>query len=124
MSHDEMSETFKKWNEGELDSFLIEISTNILKFILHVAETSDEVLALVLYDGSHSFQAVHEMCIQVFNIDTKGLQQCNFVLNVTQSCLHHFSTGLNLVLHVIYEISCGVNGRRDLGIAALYLRPN
>merc|ERR1711983_370609 len=27
-----MSETFKKWNEGELDSFLIEISTNILKY--------------------------------------------------------------------------------------------
>merc|ERR1712048_331436 len=32
MTHDEMSETFKKWNEGELDSFLIEISTNILKY--------------------------------------------------------------------------------------------
>merc|ERR1711936_1343310 len=32
MSHDEMSETFKKWNEGELDSFLIEISANILKY--------------------------------------------------------------------------------------------
>merc|ERR1719513_262671 len=27
-----MSETFKKWNEGELDSFLIEISTNILNY--------------------------------------------------------------------------------------------
>ena len=32
MDNDEMSETFKSWNEGELDSFLIEISTNILKF--------------------------------------------------------------------------------------------
>lgn len=32
MTHDEMSETFKKWNEGELDSFLIEISANILKY--------------------------------------------------------------------------------------------
>ena len=32
MDNDEMSETFKTWNEGELDSFLIEISTNILKF--------------------------------------------------------------------------------------------
>ena len=32
MSHDEMSETFKKWNEGELDSFLIEISANILNY--------------------------------------------------------------------------------------------
>ncbi len=27
-----MSETFKKWNEGELDSFLIEISANILNY--------------------------------------------------------------------------------------------
>ena len=32
MDNDEMSETFKTWNEGELDSFLIEISTDILKF--------------------------------------------------------------------------------------------
>merc|ERR1719483_1225404 len=32
MDNDEMSEIFKTWNEGELDSFLIEISTNILKF--------------------------------------------------------------------------------------------
>merc|ERR1712025_455802 len=32
MTHDEMSETFKKWNEGELDSFLIEISANILNY--------------------------------------------------------------------------------------------
>ena len=32
MSHDEMSQTFQNWNEGELDSFLIEISTNILKY--------------------------------------------------------------------------------------------
>merc|ERR1719191_1158332 len=27
-----MSDTFKKWNEGELDSFLIEISANILNY--------------------------------------------------------------------------------------------
>jgi len=32
MSHDEMSETFKEWNKGELDSFLMEISANILAF--------------------------------------------------------------------------------------------
>ena len=32
MSHDEMSDTFNEWNKGELDSFLIEISANILKF--------------------------------------------------------------------------------------------
>jgi len=32
MDNDEMSDIFKSWNEGELDSFLIEISTNILKY--------------------------------------------------------------------------------------------
>lgn len=32
MSHDEMSATLSDWNKGELDSFLIEISANILKY--------------------------------------------------------------------------------------------
>lgn len=32
MSHDEMASTFSQWNQGELDSFLIEISANILKY--------------------------------------------------------------------------------------------
>ena len=32
MSHDEMAATFEEWNKGELDSFLIEISANILKY--------------------------------------------------------------------------------------------
>ena len=32
MSADEMSEVFKEWNTTELDSFLIEISTNILAY--------------------------------------------------------------------------------------------
>ena len=32
MSADEMSAVFKEWNTTELDSFLIEISTNILAF--------------------------------------------------------------------------------------------
>ena len=32
MSYDEMYETFKKWNETELDSYLIEISRDILAF--------------------------------------------------------------------------------------------
>ena len=32
MSNDEMHEVFKKWNEGELSSYLIEITANILKF--------------------------------------------------------------------------------------------
>merc|ERR1712168_81322 len=32
LGNEEMSDIFKSWNEGELDSFLIEISTNILKY--------------------------------------------------------------------------------------------
>jgi 6-phosphogluconate dehydrogenase len=32
MSHDDMSKTFHEWNKTELDSFLIEISANILAF--------------------------------------------------------------------------------------------
>ncbi|XP_042856060.1 6-phosphogluconate dehydrogenase, decarboxylating-like [Penaeus japonicus] len=32
MTPDEMSEVFKEWNKGELDSFLIEITANILAF--------------------------------------------------------------------------------------------
>lgn len=32
MSHDEMSDVFAAWNKTELDSFLIEITTDILKY--------------------------------------------------------------------------------------------
>nr|CAB3264809.1 6-phosphogluconate dehydrogenase, decarboxylating-like [Phallusia mammillata] len=32
MSNDEISEVFAEWNKGELDSFLIEITTDIMKF--------------------------------------------------------------------------------------------
>jgi 6-phosphogluconate dehydrogenase len=32
MTHEEMAETFEEWNKGELDSFLIEITRDILKF--------------------------------------------------------------------------------------------
>ena len=32
MSADEMHEIFKEWNEGELDSYLIEITRDILAF--------------------------------------------------------------------------------------------
>ena len=32
MNSDEMHEVFKKWNEGDLDSYLIEITRDILGF--------------------------------------------------------------------------------------------
>ena len=33
MSHSEMAKVLSDWNQGELDSFLIEITANILKYI-------------------------------------------------------------------------------------------
>lgn len=33
LSHSEMASILSDWNQGELDSFLIEITANILKFI-------------------------------------------------------------------------------------------
>lgn len=32
LSHDEIGDVFEEWNKGELDSFLIEITTNIMRF--------------------------------------------------------------------------------------------
>lgn len=32
LNYDEMAEVFSEWNKGELDSFLIEITANILKY--------------------------------------------------------------------------------------------
>lgn len=32
MGYDEMADVFTEWNKGELDSFLIEITANILRF--------------------------------------------------------------------------------------------
>lgn len=32
MEQDEMAQVFEEWNKGELDSFLIEITRDILKF--------------------------------------------------------------------------------------------
>ena len=32
LSHDEMADIFAKWNEGQLDSFLIDITKDILRF--------------------------------------------------------------------------------------------
>ena len=39
LSHDEMADVMDNWNKGELDSFLIEITANILKFKDEKGET-------------------------------------------------------------------------------------
>ena len=48
MSHDDMAETFSKWNQGELDSFLIEISANIIKY----KDTDDQPLVEKIRDAA------------------------------------------------------------------------
>merc|ERR1712168_609042 len=48
LGNQEMSDIFKSWNEGDLDSFLIEISTNILKY----KDESGEVLLEKIKDSA------------------------------------------------------------------------
>ena len=64
------------------------------------------------------------MCVQVLDVDPKGLKHSQFVLNVAKPCLHHLSTGLNLLLHVIYEVCSCVNGCGNFGVATLNLGPD
>ena len=40
LSHREMADTFSDWNRGVLDSFLIEITANILRYKVQVAQTN------------------------------------------------------------------------------------
>lgn len=47
LDHDEMSEIFKDWNKGELDSFLIEITSDILKY-----KTDGQPLVTLIRDSA------------------------------------------------------------------------
>ncbi|CAL1262140.1 unnamed protein product [Larinioides sclopetarius] len=47
LDHDEMSQIFSDWNKGELDSFLIEITSNILKY-----KTDSEPLVTKIRDSA------------------------------------------------------------------------
>ncbi|KAM7311606.1 6-phosphogluconate dehydrogenase, decarboxylating isoform X2 [Ixodes scapularis] len=48
MSHDDMSKVFDEWNKGVLDSFLIEITSNILKY----KDTDGEPLVTKIRDAA------------------------------------------------------------------------
>lgn len=48
LNHDQMSEVFANWNKGVLDSFLIEITSNILKF----KDTDGEPLVIKIRDSA------------------------------------------------------------------------
>ena len=57
MSHDEMAEVFNDWNKGELDSFLIEITRDILRF----KDTDGQPLLTKIRDsaGQVSYTKLH-----------------------------------------------------------------
>ena len=55
LSHKEMGDIFEEWNKGELDSFLVEITRDILKF-------TDE-------DGSPLVEKIRDTAGQVTFID-------------------------------------------------------
>ncbi|CAH1001423.1 6-phosphogluconate dehydrogenase, NADP(+)-dependent, decarboxylating [Neolewinella maritima] len=46
MSNDDMSALFSKWNDGRLNSYLVEISANILKY--RIEDTDEHLLDLIL----------------------------------------------------------------------------
>lgn len=43
-SHREMADTFADWNRGELDSFLIEITANILRYKVRKLELCSKLI--------------------------------------------------------------------------------
>lgn len=63
MSHDEMSAVFDEWNRGELDSFLIEITRDILAFkdddgeplVTKILDTAGQVSVLIFSEMECTF---------------------------------------------------------------------
>jgi 6-phosphogluconate dehydrogenase len=58
MSNKEMYEVFKEWNEGELDSYLIEITRDILGFEEDGEETVDVILDTAGQKGTGKWTAI------------------------------------------------------------------
>jgi 6-phosphogluconate dehydrogenase len=62
LSHDEMGDIFEEWNKGELDSFLVEITRDILRFkdtdgtplVEKIRDTAGQVLPFILFTESIS----------------------------------------------------------------------
>ena len=42
LSHREMADIYSEWNRGDLDSFLIEITANILKYKVSIFTTTEK----------------------------------------------------------------------------------
>ncbi len=58
MSNQEMYEVFKEWNEGELDSYLIEITRDILAYSENGEETVDKILDTAGQKGTGKWTAI------------------------------------------------------------------
>ncbi len=58
MSNREMHQVFKEWNEGELDSYLIEITRDILAFEEDGEETLDSILDTAGQKGTGKWTAI------------------------------------------------------------------
>ena len=58
MSNKEMYEVFREWNEGELDSYLIEITRDILAFTEDGEETVDKILDTAGQKGTGKWTAI------------------------------------------------------------------
>jgi 6-phosphogluconate dehydrogenase len=65
MSNKEMHEVFKEWNEGELDSYLIEITRDILAFKEDGEETLDVILDTAGQKGTGKWTAIAALDIGI-----------------------------------------------------------
>ncbi len=65
MSNREMHEVFKEWNEGELDSYLIEITRDILGYTEDGEETVDKILDTAGQKGTGKWTAVSALDVGI-----------------------------------------------------------
>ena len=55
LSHREMADIYSEWNRGDLDSFLIEITANILKYKVSTILTKNDLYTLVNHQNINYF---------------------------------------------------------------------
>jgi 6-phosphogluconate dehydrogenase len=65
MSNDEMHAVLKEWNEGELDSYLIEITRDILAFRENGEETVDKILDTAGQKGTGKWTGIAALDIGI-----------------------------------------------------------
>lgn len=64
LDHDQMASTFEQWNKSELDSFLIEITKDILKF----KDSDGQPLVAKIRDSAGQVGPQHELCLLIFSL--------------------------------------------------------